>query len=127
MKIEFLPDGSPDCPLLRLFDFDTAEARLLRHALLRLAEGAQNALSLHELLPLEPVGACTLTFQVTEKDHGITGSGQNGVFFCGLRRSSWQSVAERVTPFCIAIEPGTYQWLDESVGIPWLLSPDGCW
>jgi quinol monooxygenase YgiN len=55
MKIEFLPSGSPDCPLIRLYGFDRTEATRLREIVNRLASGSQQAISLHEEIGVEPL------------------------------------------------------------------------
>jgi hypothetical protein len=49
MKIDYLTDGSPDCPILRLYDFDTSEAENLQAVLAELAEGKINSVALKEL------------------------------------------------------------------------------
>ena len=40
MKLDYLKDGSDDCPLVRLYEFDGAEARRLRQTFTALADGA---------------------------------------------------------------------------------------
>ena len=39
IKLEYLPDGSDACPLVRLYDFDTDGVRCLRDTFRSLAEG----------------------------------------------------------------------------------------
>ena len=127
MKIAFLPDGSPDCPLVRLYDFDASEACCLQSAVQRLASGTITELSLAETLSVEAIDGCTLTMQGWDADQGIVLSGSGMSFVCRLSRFSWQVVAELISPFCMNSAPGRFQWLDETSPISWLLSPDGAW
>ena len=127
MKMEFLPDGSPDCPLIRLYDFDTKQACLLQSLLSNLADGTETEVSLQEALSAEAIEDCNLILQTTDKDHGIVWNAQVGTFLCQLRCSSWESVAELVAPFCVRSVAGTFQWLSQTSSISWLLSPSGLW
>ena len=38
MKLEFLANGSPDCPLIRIYEFNSKEAYKLRRIALQLAK-----------------------------------------------------------------------------------------
>ncbi len=125
--MEFLSDGSPDCPLLRLYDFDASHACELQLLLLALADGTKSNVPLQETLAADAVGGCILVLQTVDTDQGIVWDGSVGMFFCRLHRSSWREVAGRAAPFCISSKVGQYQWLDETSSISWLLSPDGSW
>ena len=127
MKTEFLPDGSPDCPLLRLYDFDTAQACHLQRLVSDLAAGAVNEVSLQQFLAVEAIAGCCLTLQVGAEDQGIMRDTQSGAFICRLRRSSWERVGELISPFCGQDLAEGFQWLDETSRISWLLSPHGSW
>lgn len=127
MKIEFLAGGSPDCLLVRLYEFDTQQIHRLYALLLDLAAGRANNVSLQEALPAEAIAGCDLVLQAADKDQGIVWDTLTSVFFCRLACSSWQSVAERVSPFQRESSAENYQWLDETSSIPWLLSSNGLW
>ena len=127
MKIEFLADGSPDCPLIRLYDYDTQQIYRMYALLLDLAVGRVNNVSLQKALPEEAVAGSDLVLQATDEDQGIVRDSTQGRFFCRLGYSSWQSVAERVLPFHSESSAETYQWLDETSPISWLLSSNGLW
>ena len=49
MWLEYLPDGSPDCPLIRLYNFTMSEARGLWDGVSVLAFGRTQRLTVHEL------------------------------------------------------------------------------
>ena len=127
MKIEFLADGSPDCPLIRLYDYDTQQIYRLYALLLDLAVGRINNVSLQEALLAEAVAGCDLILQAADEDQGVVWDSSPGRFVCRLGCSSWQSVAERVLPFHSESLADTYQWLDETSPISWLLSFNGLW
>ena len=66
MKLEFLGGGSPDCPLLRLYDFDETEASELRQVFAELANRSFTSIALHDLPFIQPVNECRLTLKVAE-------------------------------------------------------------
>ena len=123
MKQEFLPSGSPDCPLLRLFDFSPAEACELRGIFAELASGARSRFELRELA--QPVHNCALVLSVGKRDEGIIQTAENH-FECVLTRDTWDNVAFLTVPFCASASDG-FQWLTEHSGISLLLSPSGQW
>src|SRR5262249_3648845 len=109
MKLEFLPDGSDDCPLLRLYAFTKEEARRLRDTVVELASGASEGVEVHGLRWVEPIDDCRLTFVVRSWDQGIVSRGGSVDFECGLTASTWDNVAGLIEPF---EERGRgYQWL----------------
>jgi hypothetical protein len=58
MRLEYLPAGPPDCPLVRLFDFEADEVIRLRGLVTELADGSRNHLAVHELSGIEAVREC---------------------------------------------------------------------
>jgi hypothetical protein len=125
MKIEFLPDGSPDCPLIRLYAFDRAEAVRLREIANTLASGSQQAISLHEEPGMEPIGGCQLDLCLGRQDSGIVRKAPLK-FACVLTADGWRDVAFLVQPFC-ETQSGGFQWLNEVGEMSLLLSRDGNW
>jgi hypothetical protein len=127
MKLDFLPDGSPDCPLVRLYDLAPGDASRLHDALTGLADGTLKSVPLQEWPQVEAVNNCSLALQVADRDEGIVAAEGERAFRCLLRRPSWQSVSELVSPFCSEARSRGYQWLDETSSVSWLLSTDGQW
>jgi hypothetical protein len=125
MKLEFLPDGSPDCPLLRLYAFTTSEARRLGEAIAELASGASDCVEIHHLPWVKSIGDCRLTLVVRPWDQGIVGKGGPEEFECGLTAVTWDNVAGLIAPF--ADGGRGYQWLAGTPGTSLLLSVDGQW
>ncbi len=126
MKLQFLPDGSPDCPLIRLYDFEAAAALRLKELFDCLAVGSRTSISLHEQNGIEPVDGCQLNLRVGKRDTGIVPKGPF-TFECDLTPEGWADVALLIEPFCEAAKANTYQWLNEDGQIALLLSPAGTW
>jgi hypothetical protein len=126
MKMEFLAEASPDCPLIRLYDFQTRDALELKNLFDSLADGTRTAIALHEQSFIEPIDGCRLNLRVGIRDTGIV---QTGPFtFEGrLTPARWSDVAGLSEPFCVSAEPNRFQWLNEDSKISLLLSPDGMW
>jgi hypothetical protein len=60
MKLEFLADGAPDCPLIRLFDFKNEEAARLKSILESLSNGSADNIALRELAGFEQINPCRI-------------------------------------------------------------------
>ena len=126
MKLEFLPAGSPDCPLLRVFDFSAAEVRSLHQLCLDLREGRAAEVSLLDLQGILAIDGCALTFHCTDIDRGCERVAAND-FECSLTPETWQDLAAMITPFCELQKTAGYQWLSEHGEISLLLSANGQW
>src|SRR5260370_29163058 len=98
MKLDYLPTGSPDCPLVRLYDFSSAEAEQLLAALTRLAAGLVQRVAVHELPGVEGVGDCRLTLVLRSWDQAILCKGPAD-FECAFTAGTWDNVAGLVMPF----------------------------
>jgi len=69
MKLEYLPEGSVDCPLIRLYEFDRDQAAAFKSVLVRLRNGEQQ-IQLHNEPFIETVGDCKLTLKKSARDFG---------------------------------------------------------
>jgi hypothetical protein len=126
MKLEYLNAGSPDCPLIRLYDFTAAEAALLLSAVTALASGAVERIDMDRLPYIEPVGGCQLALMGQAWDQAIARESGPAGFVCGLTADSWDNVAGLVEPF--AIGASGFQWLVVGSGeAALLLSSTGLW
>jgi len=54
MKIEFLKEGSQDCPLIRIFGNDPSSAAQLALAFRQLANGQAKEVAIHEIPGFNP-------------------------------------------------------------------------
>jgi hypothetical protein len=125
MKLEFLPTGSADCPLIRLYDFRPAEVANLATAICGLAEGLTTTCPVHELMGVEPVNGCRFVLRAGHRDRGMVRLPGSGNFECVLTTDSWANVAGLTEPF-VAGRSG-FQWLSTGGDARWLLSRDGQW
>jgi hypothetical protein len=125
MKLEFVESGSPDCPLIRLYEFGTKEADSLRGVTLRLARTREQTVAFHEQPGIIPIGGCQLTLQLGEKDRGVSETGLNK-FRWVLSKTGWLQVAGLIQPFMQTDSRG-FQWLSGAGQIRVLLSHDGRW
>jgi hypothetical protein len=123
MKLEYLPDGSPDCRLIRLYDFTPAEAGQLQLAIGGLAAGVAQSVAVNELPSVMSINECRLTLVRQKWDGAVVQRGPNQ-FECGFTPDTWDNVAGLVEPF--TNDAAGYQWL---AGVPGeaslLLSVDG--
>jgi hypothetical protein len=125
MKLEYLASGSADCPLIRLYDFTTAEASQLRQVFAELAIQEKTSVALHELPFIEPVNDCRLILKVHSWDQGLIKVVEPTTFQCALTWQTWYNIEGLCEPFA-SEGAESFQWLN-SAGIPLLLSPNGCW
>jgi hypothetical protein len=126
MKLEFLADGSPDCPLIRLYAFDQSEILRFKDLISTLSLGTATNISLHEQPWINPVDGCTVEMRLGKRDQGIKQIGPSG-FECVLTEEGWTDVAFLLEPFCAKELPRGYQWLDERGQVSLLISPSGSW
>ena len=127
MKLEFLESGSPDCPLIRLYDFDNPAALWLTASIRALAGGPTQHIPLHDQSGINPVQGCQLDLRLGSHNGGIVQTSPNA-FECVLTSEGWAKVADLIEPFC-RTEDGKeqYQWLNEDGPISLLLSQTGRW
>ena len=125
MKLEFLNNGSPDCPLIRLYDFDAEQARRLQQIALRLTKDQSEAVALHAESDIHAINGCELTLRQADKDHGVNEVAESQ-FECALTKGAWLDVGGLIQPFCRGESSG-HQWLTRISKIALLLSRDGQW
>jgi hypothetical protein len=129
MKLEFLPDGASDCPLIRLYNFDQADAMRLREAFRCLSDGSRHNIALHEEWWIESVGECHLDLRAWERDLGVV-ERLPLKFECVLTPDAWSEMVEKSEVFCTSLTAyagEAYQWLNNDGEVSLLLSPDGKW
>jgi hypothetical protein len=111
--------------IVRLYDFDSAEAEKFRKIV-------QQTLVLNKL-PLDlsiidfiEARNCKLTLRVSDEDEGITTSDKNQ-FFCDMTIAGYEQMISIIEQFCNKETKG-YQFLyDIDSQIDFLFSPAGTW
>jgi hypothetical protein len=126
MKLEFLAEGSLDCPLIRLYAFDQSAALRLRDLVNELATHARTGASLHEQLWIEQVKGCQLELRLDKRNRGVIQLAPLRFEFA-LSDEGWADVVGLLGPFCETHNPSRYQWLNEIGKISLLISPSGTW
>jgi hypothetical protein len=135
MKIEYLADGSADCPLIRIYGDDPIPVQGLHSAILRLALGRGDTVVVQKLPGFQPVHRCALVLS-TGAQEGIVQSTE-GEFFWSLQSARWTLVAGLVEPFCVPAPAHSHQWLCGKearygldvcrIGVVLTNNPDGSW
>jgi hypothetical protein len=126
MRLEYLANGSPDCPLIRLYDFTRDEARSLRRIFYSLANGTLKSVALEQESFVVPLGECQLVLAAQGQDAGICANGPTS-FECRLTEFAWDTVAGLTDPFCDSEMAGGHQWLTTAGQVGLLISRDGKW
>ncbi len=127
MKLEYIADGSPYCPLIRLYEFTDIETSGLRTKVAELAQGSSISIALHDLNFVTPIGDCELILIVADDDQGILASDSDSLFMCMLSQETWEQIAGLIESFSKSGGLSGYQWLDETSDISLSLSPTGSW
>ena len=127
-KIEFIADGSDDCPILQFSGTDLETSRELFHEIRALRDRMAGSFLIHEVQGFENCRNPELTLEVSEADLGVQRSATGDGFRCALSYDGWIRVEDLLAPFCRRHSSATgIQWLDESSDISLLFSPGGGW
>lgn len=123
MKLEYLADGSTDCPLLRLFEFSRAEIGHLRDACQRLACGEWHEWALHAQPWVVPVGGCEFTWRLSSRDEPVRMLEDGRTFELAQSAETWLETADLLAPFTESVTG--FQWLVRESEVNVLISHDG--
>ena len=126
MKLEYLPSGSPDCPLVRLYEFDATGASRLREAIRSLGDGSLQHVPLHEEWWITSIAGCQLDLRLGPRDLGLV-ERLPSKFECVLTAQGWAEMAAMIDPFCAGKTTETFAWLNEDGEALLLLTPSGRW
>jgi hypothetical protein len=125
MWIEFLPDGSPDCPAILFYGCPSAGAEAVISTFTALAESPATEVALHQLSDLTPVGDIQL-FATNTK--GRSGVQQLSALVFGWRKDTegWLEAAELAES--VARSDGRrFQYLERSGKINVIFSTHRAW
>ena len=129
MRLEYLPQGSQDCPLIRIYGGDLSTVAHLLKAFSRLACGETRECAIHDLPGIESVSGCQVFARVGKKDKGIILLKGPSTFDWVLKRETWLQVEGLAEPFTQPATARLHQWLDESSEISMLITnaENGAW
>ncbi len=108
MKLEYLAGGSPDCPLIRLYDFTAAEAGQLVAAIAGLATDAVQRVDVHQLAFVRSLNECRLTIVGRSWDQAVVRVGP-AAFECGFTAGTWDNIVGLVAP--LTANAVGFQWV----------------
>lgn len=122
MRMQFIPDGAVDTPLILITCERPQDAAALSEALRQTAGGP---VELHRLPGVEAVDGLVLVAHSARKDLGVRrGAGVH--FDWSLSQSGWDDVGELLAPFTRPDRSG-FQYLNEHGGPNVIISTDGHW
>jgi hypothetical protein len=98
MLLEYLSDGSPDCPLIRLYQFTTEEVVELRSAVVELAIEQTREIAVHELPYVKALAGCQLTLCVSSFDQSVLQVDACS-FECRFTEETWANIAFLIESF----------------------------
>ena len=128
IKLEFLKDGSPDCPLIRIFGGDLSNYKLLYSEISKLVNKESDSISVHNLAGFKSVNINSFNFLIDKNNIGVIRLDDKN-FECRLKisgRQGWENVLGLIEPF-LKDKPEGFQWLVNCSDIPLLISRDGSW
>ncbi len=125
LKVEYLHEGSPDCPLIRLYGYERADVAALRDLCLALAEGRLREVAIETQAWVSALDGCRLTFRAGRTNRGIKIRKADGPFVMEYATEGWLEVAEKLQPFVDG--SGGFQWLTNEGDVNVLISRDGLW
>lgn len=116
MNLEFLPDGSDDCPLLILSPSVYTETEQLYRVLCDIILCSGTMVDIHALPYISPVDDCQLTAQVAKQDFGVVMKETGNHFTWKLTHQTWIHVLDLLYIFTLKeVRKGSY----------WLQTPHG--
>ncbi|GEJ55957.1 hypothetical protein [Anaeromyxobacter diazotrophicus] len=123
MKIEFIPDGAPETPLILIKGRDGEAVRALRDAIARADRGP---FAVHAVRGVEPVGGCHLAAALGDRDRGVRQVGKLA-FEWVLDAEGWAQVNGLLKPFEDPTPGRGFQYLSREGEVRVLISRDGRW
>ncbi len=123
MKMEFIPTGADDCPLIRLYGNDGQVVRALTRTLESVPGGP---IAMNAVPGLAAVGGVHLTATSADRDRGVRRVGDRA-FEWAMSREGWAQVVELLNAFECAAAEGRFQYLSREGEITVLISRDGRW
>ena len=124
MKLEFLDDVNEyGDQVIRLYNFDKAEAIKFRDAIQNTVIDSNSSLDLITLDFIEHIN-CKLILHISETDEGIL-TMDNKTFFCDLTMDGYKNMVQLIEPFCLKESKSFAMLYDVDTQVDFLFSPYG--
>jgi hypothetical protein len=131
-QIDYLKEGAPECPLVRIYGPREAISELLE-AVRKLCEGTATTVAVQDLPSFQPRNCCLLLC-AGNRDEAIRQESSTK-FSWTLTRSGWCKIAGVIEPFAELPTGHFHQWLSGNEArwglgashVALLLSTDGRW
>lgn len=124
MKLEFLDDVNEyGDQVIRLYNFDKAEAIKFRDAIQNTVIDSNSSLDLTTLDFIEHIN-CKLILHISETDEGIL-TMDNKTFFCDLTMDGYKNMVQLIEPFCLKESKSFTMLYDIDTQVDFLFSPYG--
>lgn len=124
MRIEYLEKGSPDCPIVKIYNCTLDEYKYLCNQF-NLLHKSDNSFKLNDT-----PSTLNIEFNVGELNQGVKLKDDSN-FICILTKGAYKNIADLVSPFITKYEKENqstrFQWLNEDSDISLLLSTNGKW
>lgn len=126
ITLEYLHEGSEDCPLVRLYNFERSDVVALRDLCRALAAGRMQEVSLENQTWVNAIGGCSFVLRASRFDLGVNIPKSGTPLVMEYSDEGWRAVAEKIAPF-FRDGFGDFQWLTNEGDVNVLLSRDGLW
>jgi hypothetical protein len=126
MKLELLTDGTPECPLVRLFEYQLKEVNLLRDICNKLVDGHLSEIALNEEPWVKPIAGCRFIWRVSPRDVGVRLPPPGEPLVLEYSDEAWREVEEKLSRFADVHSSG-FNWLTMEGDVQVLFSVDGKW
>jgi hypothetical protein len=119
MKVEYLGEGNKDCPLIRIYGSNVAEALRFYELALRLSHGALDLADIKAIDGFRMLG-CSLLLRIGRDEGIIRTRDASPNFLWSQKKASWEVVAGLIDPFTKPSGGIFHQWLTGKEALPGL-------
>jgi hypothetical protein len=128
MRIEFVANGSNDCPAILFYGCPSAGAETLINTFRSLGGGQETEVPLHQLIGLTSVGAIRV-FATNAKSRSSVDQLSDTVFRWRRDREGWLEVADLAEPVAQSNprEGTRFQYLERNGRVNVVFSTDRAW
>jgi hypothetical protein len=120
VNIDYLENGSDDCPIIRVYGNEPDSVRLLMKCIADMVNGEIKSKCLNDIKGFKSINGCRFDIELSSLQKGVIQLSSNN-FICQLSKDGWQEAYELLEPLSEDSKTG-YQWINESSEISFLVS-----